>query len=75
MESQSQAKTWYANLMADCNGLGEKFGLDDMMNGELRDFVVRIAKEQYKVGNKSGIRWLRTELAKQGQTAPQASGA
>ncbi len=75
MESQNQTKTWYATLMADCNSLGEKFGLDDMMNGELRDFVVRIAKEQYKVGNKSGIRWLRMELAKQGQTSTQPAGA
>ena len=37
--------------------MSERFGLDDMATKEMRDFIVFTAKEQYKHGNKSGIRW------------------
>ncbi len=54
---------WYATIVAECNTLAEKFGLDDLLGEELRDFVIRIARDQYKVGNKSGIAWLKRQQA------------
>ncbi len=48
---------WYKNLITECNSMSERFGLDDMATKEMRDFIVFTAKEQYKHGNKSGIRW------------------
>ncbi len=56
--------TWYADLVNETNGLAEEIGLDDMATTRLRDFVVAKAKDQYKAGNRSGIRWARTNPPK-----------
>jgi hypothetical protein len=52
-----ESKTWHEKLTQRANSLAEEFGLDDASAGRLRDFVVEIARSQYKVGNKSGIAW------------------
>ncbi|HBO99893.1 TPA: hypothetical protein DD617_01760 [Candidatus Uhrbacteria bacterium] len=59
---------WYAKLVADCNSLSEQLGLDDLATSTLRDFVVQIARDQYKTGNRSGIKWM---YRKMGSTAQQ----
>ena len=56
MEQKTQ-NNWYRTLMSNCNALAEKFGLDDLSTEEFRSFVNQIARDQYKMGNKSGIRW------------------
>lgn len=58
MESNA-TQIWYSNLINECNNLAERFGLDDFHMNEMRDFVVRIAKEQYKSGSKSGYWWAK----------------
>ncbi len=58
---------WYVTIIAECNKLAEKFGLDDLLCQEMRDFVIRVAREQYKIGNNSGIAWLKREQAKSAQ--------
>ncbi|HLD18051.1 MAG TPA: hypothetical protein VJB99_03165 [Patescibacteria group bacterium] len=63
---------WYNTLITECNTLGEKFGLDDPGTSELRDFVTRIAKEQYQSGNKSGIRWAYRKMGAQTGATVQA---
>jgi hypothetical protein len=63
---------WYKKIITECNTLAEKFGLDDLLGQEFRDFVIRVARDQYKVGNKSGIAWLKSEQAKAAQTAQPA---
>lgn len=66
MENQT-SKKWYEELILGINSLAERFGLDDISTSELRDFIIQVAKEQYKVGNKSGARWafkkMETEAA------------
>ena len=57
MMEQKTQNNWYRNLMSHCNSLAEKFGLDDLSSEELRSFVNQVARDQYKLGNKSGIRW------------------
>lgn len=50
---------WYSELVASANGLAEELGLDDMSTKRLRDFIFEKAKDQFKAGNRSGIRWAR----------------
>lgn len=54
---------WYTELVQSVNGLAEELGLDDMGTQKLRDFAFEKAKEQFKAGNRSGIRWARTNPA------------
>lgn len=63
---------WYEGLITECNGLGEKFGLDDPSTSELRDFVVRIARDQYRTGNRSGIKWVYRKMGAQAPATVQA---
>jgi hypothetical protein len=55
--SNLQTNNWYQALTDRVNTLSEEFGLDDMQTVSFRDFVVGLAREQYRVGNKSGISW------------------
>jgi hypothetical protein len=66
---ENENAKWYVSIVAECNRLAEKFGLDDLLSEEMRDFVIRVAREQYKVGNKSGIMWLRRKQAVDAQPA------
>lgn len=59
MSEQTTANRWYSMLATEANSLGEELGLDDMGTQKLRDFLFAKAKEQYKAGNRSGIRWAR----------------
>lgn len=55
--SEPQTKTWYKNLTDSINLLSEEFGLSDIQTNRFRDFAMTVAKEQYRVGNKSGAAW------------------
>jgi len=57
-------KTWQQKLTSGINSLAEEFGLDDGSASRMREFVFQIAKDQYLAGNRSGIRWARTQGAK-----------
>jgi hypothetical protein len=60
MYMAEQFSHWFDKLTAGLNSLAEELGLDDMATSRMRDFVVGIAKEQYKAGNRAGIRWARS---------------
>ncbi len=51
---------WYGTLIQDLENLADELGLDAASSLRLREFVLAKAKEQYKEGNRSGIRWART---------------
>ncbi len=51
---------WYKNLISSINTLAEEIGLDDSSTQKLREFIFAQSKEQFKAGNRSGIRWART---------------
>lgn len=55
-----QFSNWFDKLTSGLNSLAEELGLDDMSAARMRDFVVGIAKDQYKAGNRAGIRWARS---------------
>lgn len=68
--SMNQTSTsWHAKLVAATNGLAEELGLDDMSTQKLREFILTQAKEEYMAGNRSGIRWARTNPPKTAQMA------
>lgn len=46
--------------------LMNNLGIPGDMGARIKDFVFEVAREQYKAGNKSGIRWARMN--------PQPSG-
>jgi cytosine/adenosine deaminase-related metal-dependent hydrolase len=70
--TKEETKNWFENLIAECNSLAERFGLDDFHMSELRQFVERIAREQYKNGTKSGYWWAKTGEKKAAAAAASA---
>lgn len=64
---ENASNKWYSSLISECNTLCEKWGLDDPGTEEFRNFVVNIAKEQYKTGNRSGIKWVYRKMNAQPQ--------
>lgn len=52
-----QTNNWFQKLSDNVLALAEEFGLSDTHTNRFKDFVVTLAKEQYKIGNKSGISW------------------
>lgn len=65
--SDLQTKNWYKTLIDKTHSLSEEFGLDDVQTNRFRDFTISVAKEHYKVGNKSGIAWLHKQMREQTQ--------
>lgn len=59
-EVKEVTKGWHLELGKAVDGLSEELGLDDFSKAKLRDFIFEKAKEQYKMGNRSGIRWARS---------------
>ncbi len=55
--SEQETKKWYKQLTDSINSLSEEFGLSDTQTNRFQDFAMMIAKEQYRVGNKSGAAW------------------
>ena len=55
---------WYVDMTTRFNQLAQSLGVEGPAAEELRNFVIEIAKEQYKNGNKAGIRWARSEEGK-----------
>ena len=69
MENQQKQTGWYHMLMTGIETIGEQLDLQGEERLALREFIMKMAKEQYMAGNKAGIRWLRMELSK----APRAA--
>lgn len=65
----SDTQNWYKTLLSHCNSLAEKFGLDDVHAEELRSVMFQTAKDQFKAGNKNGIRWMYKKQAEAAQAA------
>ncbi len=64
----SDKKSWLDKLTDRFNELMTKLDMPEDMRHELEGFVLSVAKEQYVIGNKSGISWLRKQVgAKPGQ--------
>ena len=73
MSEQTISKNWYREITSRVNSLSETFGLDDMQTSDLRTFVVSVAKDQYKIGNKSGAAWAFKQKREGSTSSPHAS--
>lgn len=63
MENETR-KSWLSELEDNFMTLARKYDLPEDMEIEIRNFVIGVAREQYKIGNKSGIRWIRQQMNK-----------
>jgi len=73
MENEKeQTGTWYTKLLNDISSLAQELDVEDHQRSILRESVIKIAKQQYQIGNKSGIRWLLREQAKKNSEAVPA---
>ena len=70
MQNQDN-NNWFRNLLDKVNQLAEQFGLDDSQTHTFRDFIVSTARDQFKVGSKSGAGWAFAQ-ARKGQDGSQA---
>ena len=73
MENTKQ--TWYDKLMDVFDNLMRKFDMPEDMEIELREFMLSVAREQYKAGNRSGISWLRKKMREEGGEVAQLATA
>jgi len=54
---QNQQNNWYRSIIDKVNEFAESFGLNDLQTNRFRDFVMAIARDQFKAGNRSGAGW------------------
>lgn len=52
---------WYESLLDRFNALMTKFDMPEDIRLEIESFLVETAREQYRVGNRSGISWARRQ--------------
>jgi hypothetical protein len=60
---------WHVKITERFDTLMEKLGIPDDIAQEVRTLLLEVAKEQYKSGNKSGIRWFAEKHGIQRQSA------
>ncbi len=63
MTEQNQTSMWMSKLSNRIQTLVHNLGLPSDMGQNLKEFIFEVAKEQYKAGNNSGIRWARLHPA------------
>lgn len=67
-------QTWYDKMSDSFEALMRKFDMPEDMQIELREFMFSVAREQYRVGNKSGISWVYRKM-REGQGAEAQAAA
>lgn len=73
MDNANKSGQWYTNILNKLHEFFRKYDLPEDMAGELQAIVIDVAREQYKVGNKAGIAWLKREQAKNGARSPSVT--
>lgn len=61
---QNRQNNWFKNLQDTINEFAGQFGLDDSQTNRFRDFILGIARDQFKAGNRSGAGWAFDEARK-----------
>ncbi len=61
---EDKKNNWYRSLLDRITNLSEQFELDDSQENTFRDFVVTLAREQYKRGSRSGAGWAFAQAKK-----------
>ncbi len=54
---QNLQTNWYKKLYDKVNEFAVSFGLSDPQANQFRDFIIGIARDQFKAGNRSGAGW------------------
>ncbi len=60
-----QNLSWYKRITISTNTLAEELELNEHQTDLIRQHVITIARDQYKAGNNSGIKWIRKQLGSQ----------
>lgn len=61
--SKTKKDNWYTKLVEQINIQLNHAGVEDEeLRADMKDFIVKTAKEQYMAGNRSGIRWMRKQM-------------
>lgn len=71
MSVETKTNNWYKELVTRANTLSETFGLDDLQTSDLRTFVTTLARDQFKVGSKSGASWAYKQIREAPKNRPQ----
>lgn len=61
---EKESPKWYVEMTSKFNELAHNLGIEGPAVAELRNFMIETAKSQFKVGNKSGIRWALSDEGK-----------
>ncbi|MFA4845313.1 MAG: hypothetical protein WC654_02015 [Patescibacteria group bacterium] len=68
--SEAQKTNWLRALQDKINLFAEQFELDEVETSMFRDFIETLARDQFKVGNKSGIGWVLKQI-REGKMTPR----
>lgn len=52
---------WYKETMSQCDMYAHRFALSPDNAKALQEFVLSVAKEQFKMGSRSGILWMKKQ--------------
>ncbi len=63
-EIQAPKAKWYVEIQERFSMMTERLALPEDVASELKVFLFEIARQQYKSGNNSGIRWARQQALK-----------
>lgn len=63
MNATQTKQRWYSMLVDRFYTLTRKYDLPQDIADEFLGFIVEVAKEQFKAGNRSGISWARSTPA------------
>ncbi len=75
MSAETKVNNWSRELVSRVNTLSETFGLDDLQTSDLRNFVITLARDQFKTGSKSGAGWAFNQVKKGKTSDSQAPAA
>ncbi len=65
--SDTQTQPWFNQLKQKLTDLAEQFDLDPIQSEQFRETMFGLCKQEYMLGNKSGIAWAFKKAAeKQG---------
>jgi hypothetical protein len=63
MNPSYSGKNWYSTLMDNFRSLMKKHDMPEDIAIDIENFVVEVAKSQFKAGNNSGISWMHKQNA------------
>ncbi|MBI5794599.1 hypothetical protein HZA87_06005 [Candidatus Uhrbacteria bacterium] len=68
--SDTQKTNWFQTMLDKINMFAEQFELDEVETSAFRDFILTTAREQFKVGSKSGAGWAFKQV-REGKMSPK----